>query len=278
LAVDLDGGDRDEQGEQCEQCEQCDSLRGQDPAGEPGGQRMRGQLGGDAAGWRPARAEGLACSRVRLIRSAAVRNRDLPRPSTTGLTMTRTSSTSPIPIRLTVSAELPMISMSLLGSCLSLASTSATLSRISCVEVPWAVWSVREMTIGARPFILAATAWSSCSAAGWASNPPSSRRWPTRTAGCRPPPVAAGQLVELRVHDRPVEGLAGALVVAVEAGEVKREQLSHRNSLHVFVIATPYTFCSLRLLAAFCPAWAPFPECRGKRLAFTTLARPGAGG
>jgi hypothetical protein len=38
-----------------------------------------------------------------------------------------------------------------------------------------------------------------------------------------------GKLVELLVHDRPVEGLAGALVVAVGAHDMKREQLPHRN-------------------------------------------------
>src|SRR5262249_32679793 len=39
-----------------------------------------------------------------------------------------------------------------------------------------------------------------------------------------------GKLVELRIHDRPIEGLTGALIVAVEAGEMKRQQLPHRDA------------------------------------------------
>ena len=31
-----------------------------------------------------------------------------------------------------------------------------------------------------------------------------------------------------------------------------------------FLIATPYPFYSLRLLAAFCPAWTPFPGTPGQ--------------
>src|SRR6266508_177752 len=70
--------------------------------------------------------KGLVFTSFRPLRSVAVRNRDLPPPSTTGCTMIRSSSTSPMRSRLTVRSELPKTAMSLPGCRLSLVSSSAT--------------------------------------------------------------------------------------------------------------------------------------------------------
>jgi hypothetical protein len=56
--------------------------------------------------------------------SRAVLSTDVPAPSTTGVTMIRTSSTSRIRSRLTVRSVLPRMAMSLPGRCLSSASSS----------------------------------------------------------------------------------------------------------------------------------------------------------
>src|SRR5215471_8117574 len=65
------------------------------------------------------------------------------------------------------------------------------------------------------------------------------------------------------------KGWPGALLVAVEAGDMKRQQLSHGNSLPVLLVAA-----AGRLL----PSVDAFPaNAGGKRPAFTTLARPGTG-
>src|SRR5262249_54368334 len=75
-----------------------------------------------------------------------------------------------------------------------------------------------------------------------------------------------GKPVELLIHDRPVEGLTGALVVAVDAGDVKRQQLPHRNS-------------ALLVLAGRHPPQvdAPHGDVRARPMV-SRLTRPGAAG
>ena len=108
----------------------------------------------------------LVLSSCRWIRSGAVRNSDLPAPSTTGATMIRSSSTRPSPSRLTVRSELPKTAMSLPGCCLSLVSSPATSSSTIRVLAQSASRSVRDTTSLGSPFIFAATLGSSCCAAG----------------------------------------------------------------------------------------------------------------
>jgi len=111
-------------------------------------------------------AEGTASSSRRPIRSIAVRNSDKPSPSTTGLTMIRSSSTSPRRSRLTVRSKLPKIAMSLPGCCLSLVTSSAASSSTSRELAHPALSRVREKTTFGRSFIAAAVFGSPSRAAG----------------------------------------------------------------------------------------------------------------
>src|SRR3984957_13341370 len=164
---------------------------------------------------------------LRLVRPAPA-NRGLPWPRMTGFTMIRSSSSRPVCSRLAVSVELPGITMSLPGCCLSLASSSSTWFADDLRAGPGGLrQGLRDDDLGSGVHRLR-DHWVGLLAGG--RGPESGHALIGHAAEHQRAGLAKlrqRELAELLVDVMPGQGLVRVGVIAISAGHHEREHLPH---------------------------------------------------